>query len=123
MFATRAGLAAVAAAVSGADDILGLEVCGVIGVPTWRDFLGADVTVVGKDLGVEVDGPALGVWFDALFADLDLVLNIVGVRPVSRKTSEIERGRLEVSSSESLPNSCSGICSEIPTSLEIASSC
>ena len=54
MFATRAGLAAVAAAVSGADDILGLEVCGVIGVPTWRDFLGADVTVVGKDLGVEV---------------------------------------------------------------------
>ena len=93
MLATRAGLAAATvAAASGADDVLGLEVCGVIGVFACRGFLGADVTVVGMDLGVEVDGPALGVLLEALLERLDPVLNIVGVKPVSRKTSEIERG-------------------------------
>ena len=92
MFATRAGLAAEAAAASGADDVLGLEVCGVSEVFTCRGFLGADVTAVGMDLGVEVDGPALGVRLDALAERLGPVLNIVGVKPVSLKTSEIERG-------------------------------
>ena len=64
----------------------------MIGVFACRGFLGADVTVVGMDLGVEVDGPALGVRLEALLERLDPVLNIVGVKPVSRKTSEIERG-------------------------------
>ena len=122
MLVARAGLAAAAPVVSGADESLGLEVSGVSGALVCCGFLGADVTVDGMDLGVEVDGPALGVRFDVSI-DLDLVLNIVGVRPVSRKTSVIEPGRFRVSSSESSPNSCNGICSEIPSSFEIASSC
>ena len=88
LLAIKAGLAAAA---SGADEILGREASGVSGVLVGQGFFGADVTIVGIDLGVEVDRPVLGVWFCTL-GDFDLVLNMVGVRPVSRKTSEIERG-------------------------------
>ena len=96
------------------------------GMLSRRGLLGRETTLVGMTFGVDVDGPAFrgGVWIEVPTDDLDPVFSIVGVRPVSLKTSEIDRVRLlDISSSESSSNCGKGLCSRIPSSFETASNC